>query len=60
MNDISEINEEGIKIVKEEYPNLTNYIKNLVKQKKRLYNRLVVIDKQLEEWRKIYDRMEGD
>jgi len=60
MNDINEIKEEGIKIVKEEYPNLTNYIKNLVKQKKKLYNRLVVIDNQLEEWRKIYGRLEGD
>lgn len=60
MNDISEIKKEGIKIVKKEYPNLANYIKNLVKQKKRLYNRLVVIDKQLKEWRKIYGRLEGD
>lgn len=48
---------EEIEIKKENYPNIEKYLKNLAKQKKRFYNRLIEIDKQLAEWRKIYEKI---
>ena len=48
---------EEIEINKDNYPNIEKYLKNLAKQKKRFYNRLIEINKQLAEWRKIYEKI---